>query len=317
MNIFLCFGLILAAFASCHGVPQPAKIEEHRNWKLLPAKDRCGVSATQQRIIGGHQAQLGEFPWIARIGYGQRLLGRSGERKNIQYQCGGTLINKHYVLTATHCALDPDSIVEVRLGENMAYIDPDCMLSSSQGMICAPKVQDIPVIKVISHENYSHNRHMTNDIALLRLERPPILSRYVQPVCMPFGDGLIRSFENENTIVAGWGLTEKKVPSNKLLGVQQKVANGRECVQIYERHEISINTSQGQLCVGGKKGRDSCNGDSGGPLMWTGSFDRSISARVYLLGLVSLGPADCGVDIPGIYTRVSYYLNWILDNIEP
>lgn len=110
---------------------------------------------------------------------------------------------------------------------------------------------------------------------------------------------------------------EKKIPSHILLGVNQLVYDRYLCTAIYERNGISIDTNKGQLCVGGKVGKDSCNGDSGGPLMWMGSFDRSISARTYLLGIVSLGPSTCGMlRIPGVYTRTSYFLRWILDNMQ-
>lgn len=71
------------------------------------------------------------------------------------------------------------------------------------------------------------------------------------------------------------------------------------------------------MCVGGNVGKDSCNGDSGGPLTWMGSFDSAISARNYLIGLVSYGPEDCGkTENPGVYTRMTYFLQWILDHLE-
>ncbi|XP_026683804.1 CLIP domain-containing serine protease 2-like [Diaphorina citri] len=72
-----------------------------------------------------------------------------------------------------------------------------------------------------------------------------------------------------------------------------------------------------QICVGGKVGKGSCYGDSGGPLTWMGSFDSAISVRNYLIGLVSYGPEDCGkTENPGVYTRMTYFLQWILDHLE-
>lgn len=111
-------------------------------------------------------------------------------------------------------------------------------------------------------------------------------------------------------------ITEKQMPSTKLLGVQQKVYNRSACQDVYKRNGININVDYGQMCVGGVKDKDSCNGDSGGPLMWTGSFEPTISARVYLLGLVSLGPSACGATIPGVYTRITDFLPWILDKMD-
>lgn len=66
------------------------------------------------------------------------------------------------------------------------------------------------------------------------------------------------------------------------------------------------------MCAGGELGKDSCKGDSGGPLMYE-------NGRIYeVLGVVSFGPTPCGLeDIPGVYSKVSEYVRWIKSNIEP
>lgn len=64
---------------------------------MLLDHEKCGISNTD-RIIGGKNASLGMYPWIARIGYSSDLTG-----SEISYRCGGTLINKLYVVTAAHC----------------------------------------------------------------------------------------------------------------------------------------------------------------------------------------------------------------------
>ena len=71
--------------------------------------------------------------------------------------------------------------------------------------------------------------------------------------------------------------------------------------------------SQGIICAGGQKNRDGCKGDSGSALMVKDRTNRS----VVQVGLMSGGGADeCGTEgAPSYYTRVTYYLKWILDNI--
>lgn len=77
-----------------------------------------------------------------------------------------------------------------------------------------------------------------------------------------------------------------------------------------------MNLGQGQLCAGGEKGRDSCRGDSGGPLM-TISADKSGEINWYAAGVVSFGPSPCGMENwPGVYTRVSKYVNWIVSKLK-
>ncbi len=50
-------------------------------------------------------------------------------------------------------------------------------------------------------------------------------------------------------------------------------------------------------------------GDSGGPAMET------VDGRVYLIGLVSYG-STCADEFPGVYTQVSYFLNWIASTLK-
>lgn len=70
-----------------------------------------------------------------------------------------------------------------------------------------------------------------------------------------------------------------------------------------------------QLCAGAVVGKDSCGGDSGGPLMAPLSVNGP--PRYFLVGIVSYGPEKCSVfTVPGVYTKVSSYLDWILTNVR-
>lgn len=70
-----------------------------------------------------------------------------------------------------------------------------------------------------------------------------------------------------------------------------------------------------QLCAGGVIGTDSCTGDSGGPLM--SALSVNSPPRYYLMGVVSFGDSQCGnTTSPGVYTKITDYLPWILDHIK-
>ena len=59
---------------------------------------------------------------------------------------------------------------------------------------------------------------------------------------------------------------------------------------------------------------DSCQGDSGGPLMiQKQTYIREYSEQI---GIVSFGLV-CGTDgVPGVYTNVAYFMEWILNHLD-
>ena len=73
---------------------------------------------------------------------------------------------------------------------------------------------------------------------------------------------------------------------------------------------------EGLICAGGDPdgGKDGCEGDSGSPLM----VKNSAKNQVVQVGLMSGSLVkECGTaNITSYYTRVSYYLKWIMDNIH-
>lgn len=47
-------------------------------------------------------------------------------------------------------------------------------------------------------------------------------------------------------------------------------------------------------------------------------LEMSRNSRYTQLGIVSFGPKLCGSEgFPGVYTKVTYYMDWILDSLKP
>lgn len=71
------------------------------------------------------------------------------------------------------------------------------------------------------------------------------------------------------------------------------------------------------MCGGGVPGKDSCSGDSGGP-MQKGLAFRNKGPRYFVIGIVSLGMKMCGGEFAtaALYTNVTHYISWILKNLD-
>ncbi len=69
------------------------------------------------------------------------------------------------------------------------------------------------------------------------------------------------------------------------------------------------------LCAGDNTGKDACQGDSGGPLNCPIDNQGVVGLPQYeLCGIVSWGARCAEPDFPGVYTRVSKYIDWIEKN---
>lgn len=77
---------------------------------------------------------------------------------------------------------------------------------------------------------------------------------------------------------------------------------------------LTDDTSQFVICAGGKEGKDTCVGDSGGSLVK--QVHDANSTNWFLVGVTSYGYKECGTEgRPGLYAKVTPYMDWILQNI--
>lgn len=266
-----------------------------------PKKNECGTSIGI-RIYGGENADIDEFPWLALLQYENRKL----ERK---YSCGGSLINQRYVITAAHCVIGEverkeGKLVGVRLGEYNTNTEIDCV-QEDQEQICADPPIDAGIESTLPHPQYDEASH-AHDIALVRLSRTIQYTDFVKPVCLPLTD-FRASNEGEVNYVTGFGRTLKGSRSviKQKLGI--KVYDHERCREKYATKNAVITANQ--ICAGGEFAKDSCHGDSGGPLM-------KLQKVWFLEGVVSYGNR-CGLeDWPGIYTHVPAYMDWVRSSIR-
>lgn len=266
----------------------------------LPDEADCGLDNAGQRIFGGEITEKEQFRWTVALEYNQRR--KQGVR------CGGSLINTRYVITAAHCvAFVTVDELKLRLGEWDLENNPDCEESDDED--CNPDVLIMTVSRIIIHPRYGKQK---NDIALLRLteDLPGNYTTHILPICLPQSEELRNNlFTNDTVSVVGWGRTETETGSRFKLYTTLTTINLNECSGDFS--DLNVEVTEMHICARSADDsiRDSCGGDSGGPLQI------QLNGNYYLIGIVSFGP-QCGRTLlPSVYTRVSFYLDWILENI--
>ncbi|XP_012527985.1 melanization protease 1 [Monomorium pharaonis] len=286
--------------------PNPPDVTNHPNLRLLDHQ-ACGP-ITRPKVVNGNKTAIFEYPWMALITY-----QRTG-KPNPEYLCGGSIISSRYILTAAHCVtLLPSDVrlIGVRIGEHDISKERDCETDlNGREVVCAERYQDLDVDSFYFHPGYTKTKQQ-NDIALIRVNvTMSFTPQNVKPICLPFGSAI--NLTKKKAVVTGWGLTEYDLTSSELLQAKLPIVPNDRCEEIYKpSKEIWYK----QLCAGGQMAVDSCNGDSGGPLQASSKYNNLIM-RIVQYGIVSYGMTPCGIEgIPGVYTNVAYYMDWILNTM--
>ncbi|XP_059607767.1 venom serine protease 34-like [Phlebotomus argentipes] len=241
----------------------------------------CGRRRTS-RIVGGTEAGVNEFPMMAG-------LVDSRIRSVI---CGAVIISNSHALTAAHCTR---SVAVTRAGLLVGEHDLSTGLDT-------PFTQLLTVSRYIVHPGYLANPSR-NDIALVQPRTLIFFNAGVAPVCLPFLHSA-NTFQGTRVEAAGWGTLEYGGPrSNRLQRVTLDVVANSVCTS--RLNNPNILTSH--LCTF-TPGRDTCQYDSGGPLMWTNPRN----GLLYLTSLASFG-SQCATT-PSVNTRVTSFLTWIRQN---
>lgn len=267
--------------------------------KLPTPADGCGVSIVEHnRVVGGVPATIHGWPWMALIGYKDSL-------GQVSFKCGGSLITKRHVLTAAHCMRR--DLSSVRLGEHDTSTDTET------------NHIDVPVVKTVTHNLYD-KKDGHSDMALLYLGEDVPFNDAVRPICLPLSEPIrSRNFEGYTPFVAGWGRTQEGGKSASVLQeLQIPIISNAKCRELYTKIGKSLSEKQfndAVMCAGELEGgKDSCQGDSGGPLMLP---QRDGTAFFYYqVGVVSYGIGCARAEVPGVYTRVAKFIDWIQEMVN-
>jgi len=240
------------------------------------------------RIVNGKEATEGELPYQASVQYhfGRRLVSTKAS-----HYCGGAFLAPDWVLTAAHCVRN--------------QVKSKLKIVGGTNDITDKNSSTYKVTKIIMNKYNDITKH--NDIALINIDIPHENKTSIIPVrlCQD-------SFnpEGHTCRVSGWGHLKSKGSSvpDKLREVAVSVLPASKCKEMLSGYPWD-SRYQTMLCAGGQD-KDACQGDSGGPLVCQDGQGVSCIA-----GVVSWGVGCATKGIPGVYTNVRKYNQWIQNHM--
>lgn len=225
-----------------------------------------------QAIVGGYQAEPGQFPFMASVQLKEYGDGTDG------HICGGSIIDSRWILTAAHCMVDTKPS-EVQVGVGRTNID-----DFSTG-------QTLDADRIVVHPDYEDTGtfdaaliHVTADIAA-----PSI-------ALAPQGDDTLEE-QGAPMTVAGWGTEffgSPFIPAD-MKAVDVTAVADDNCTT----NGLMGFQADSEVCAE-TLGGDSCQGDSGGPM-----FGTLADGRLVQVGIVSYGLGCATPGFPGVYGEVN------------
>uniref|UniRef100_I3L7Z2 tryptase n=1 Tax=Sus scrofa TaxID=9823 RepID=I3L7Z2_PIG len=256
----------------------PGLMDCNKPWRgcLVP------ISQISCKNVKGKLVEVGKWPWQVSI----LFLGM-----NI---CSGSLIHHQWVVTAAHCL----------------ERSPESLQDSTFDLIAGdlpPTHGPLSVTRVRIHEDFINL--ISQDIALLKLKDPISWSPLIQPVCLP--SPKLKPSLGSMCWVIGWGQTDTQVtskPSYRLQEVAVRIVNNKICNEQYKflflKDQKKLIGSD-MICASAQWGTDTCQVNSGGSLVC------QVNKTWIQMGVMSWSFICRQRRLPGIYTSISHFTDWI------
>lgn len=242
---------------------------------------RTDLQLPQGKILGGDKAKIINFPYMVKLYI--RI-----EQNTIL--CGGTYIASNWVMTAAHCLDIHDVTAPPSVGRGNRI---ECIMGTDRHRR-QPGHQSIKSFRLFHHPQFFRNEtHVEHDIGLVLLKTHFNLTRGVNIAVLPRRS---INYAGATVTILGYGLSKINVVTGEVTVPQQlqmlttKVHSNKFCQKLTHSSDV--------ICIG-KKGKISCTGDSGGPMIF----------RKRIIGVCSYG-FGCTAEY-GIYENVFRNKEWI------
>ncbi len=250
-------------------------------------------ASAAKRIVGGSFAAPNEFPYAA--GLQLALVGEGGDEPDAL--CGGALVAARWVVTAAHCLAEPPG---ADLAHSVAILGTTDLTTATPDQRFA--LADAFVAPAFLDGNGNA------DVGLIQLARPAPQAQL----------RLLRAEEaalyapNTPAATIGWGLTEDQADGGTLSGnalrkVDLRIYSDQECQRSFaaagQPSGLDFST---EICAL-NPGKDSCNGDSGSPLLVADGGGAALAGAVSFgigSGNILRPGRSCNEGPPGVYARL-------------
>ncbi|XP_077630670.1 ovochymase-1, partial [Crocuta crocuta] len=251
----------------------------------------CGIPPFRlwwlsRRTVAGEEACPHCWPW------------QVGVRFRGSHQCGGAILSPTWILTAAHCVQSKNN----PLFWTIIAGDHDRTLKEPTEQVRRAK-------HIVVHEDFDR-QSSDSDIALIQLSSPLAFNSVVRPVCLP--QSMEPLFSSEIYAVTGWGsVSEDGSPARCLQQIRVLVLEREVCERAYCSPPGGV--MEKMICAGfaTSGGKDFCQGDSRGPLVC-----RYEKGPFVLYGIVIWGTGYAQTRKPGVFARVSVFVDWIQSKVK-
>ncbi|XP_063908176.1 uncharacterized protein LOC135126228 [Zophobas morio] len=274
--------------------------------ECVPVCGKKGITKDPTLMVGGFNTTSLEYPW-------QAVLYCNSSKRLL---CGGTLLSEKIILTAAHCVTNDKGQLQPK--ENYIVAVGKSYRSYNDSRDNAAQFSSIEEMHV-PKQYKGYVQHYFGDIAIIVANTTFVLSLNVQPVCVVWEKEFYhQSLENatsvNQTYATGWGFTsENKNPSDVLKSLKVPLISKDECERNLSEDVVKYLTDD-KLCAGfSESGKSVCKGDSGGGLV------TEHNGRFYIIGVISIAPLSstvvggCDSQQYGLYTRFSYYIDFVMN----
>ncbi|XP_028845572.1 complement factor D [Denticeps clupeoides] len=220
----------------------------------------------------GQEAAVHSRPYMASVQEGGK------------HECGGFLVASQWVMSAAHCFRTEAKDRKIVLGVHSLSGQEDSKVT-------------LGILAVYPHPDFSTVNY-DSDIALVKLDQAVEQNDKVKIVAYQKAGGADPA-EGEGVDTAGWGsINNRGSRPDKLQEVTVSVMRRTLCGRSdYYGKKFTEN----MICAAADC-RDTCDGDSGGPLLYNG----------VVVGITSNGGKKCGTSRrPGLYTFISKFSQWV------